>query len=1801
MRNWLKFVGTTTPRSSAKSRRGLRDWRDSLDHLEPRMLLTGATGISTENMVWHGIPFEVRSNSWVLTFETPLGATNALDRAAEVAASMGLSVDAIDVTARGRFANIRTTTPITEAAAEQAKSEFSFLRQFEPDWLNYLDLVPNDARYPEQWALNNTGQLELNPDTGQQVAGVVGADLDLERAWNLSTGSDRVVIAVIDSGLQIRHPDLAANVWTNPGEIPNNNTDDDGNGLVDDVNGWDFVGNDGQGGPDNDTTVDRPENHGTSVAGCIGAVGGNGIGISGVAWNIAMLPLKVFADDEGGSPLFAQLGAYDYMVLLKTQFGVNLVASNNSYGALRPADFDNFDSAAETGIQDTTAAGILFVAAAGNDSADNDGQNRAFPASYPNPDIIAVAASNNRDQIAGFSNYGATTVDVAAPGEQVLTTAPRNGYTRIDGTSFASPYTAGVIGLIASVNRFLSPQELKQALLTGVDVLPNMVGRVLTGGRVNAYRSLLAAQFPGPIVTAITPGAQTAPVSQIRVSFSRDMDPSFFNLSGITLRRSNGDGRFDGNDVFITINSGDVTYTARELTINLSAPLARDQHRLTLAATNFRDTQGQFLNGDATGGNDEVYDFNVVAFRGLLEPNDAISQASPLLLNPQGFVEVTDLTIGDGLNDVRDVDIFRVFTTGPALITAEITARGLAVPSDLDSYLRLFDASGVQLDANDNFTGLDSKIQFFVPAAGQYYIGVSAFPNTNYNPILEATGASSAATGVYNIAVQVQTAASESSNKSNDNAAAIPATGSITSTINITDGRTILDLNVQINVTHTFVGDLQVRLTGPGGQVVTLVNRRGGSGDNFALTRFDDEAATSVLAGTPPFAGNFRPEQALTAFDGNSAAGTWTLTINDLKAGDAGQLLGWTLELSLANDVFGPFEVNDTTIVASDIGITGTGSRTLTAFIGDGAFGLRDVDLFRVSAGTGTTIRVLATPISGSLDTILRLFDAGGNEIAIDKRLGSTASAVTYVVANAGVYYVGVSGGNTTSPTDFGNDSYNPGVGGSGTPTDATGLYRLSITVAGGISEGEAVLQGSSIGVAVNSNGAIGIPIGDNAGGLTFNGIEFLNRGNGLDSYFGVSLDGFSIRNTADGTQSDLSMAIANESDFGNRRMAATGTFRNLGVRRVIAFGASDRYLVVDVTLSNRSTTPMNSIAWMEGFNPDQGYTTLPNSENTTNNIRNSTPRLATAAVTNTTFPGGLTMGLGAPTGGVAAVTSFEDRGTVRDPFQIINSPSDPDASGDVGVSADQDMTIAFNVGTLAPNQSSHFRYFIFLDSSTSGVTASYDALLAGTAGGHLAADQKSPADDTEGLPNLPYRVYYPEGYANSRASTFLPLVNGNAEAVRIVVIARYEGTAAFDVLYDSSTDTTEGSIAANKRDGITLTTPANFAAGTSDRVRSDVVNQMTKTARNGVLKNTPYAIEVRASAPVGAILSHYDFGISTGDSFTSALSPVWQLGQGQKGAGINDFIVFYNPSPLEIKVTLTAYKSTGGTPFSTFQYVQASRRGGWAVADLGITNGSYAFKIDAEAPISVALTHFDSNTASGFGSIATAGTGSTSGGSAEGAFGVGAASESIGVVNTNTAAADVTFTFSFANGSSYRHQLTVQGQRRGTVEVASLVGFPAGQPYAVSYTSTLPVGVTIASRTGGEQVGSAITSQASTQWLFSEGFRPVSGNAVSEVLRLYNPSAADTTIEITINFNNGESEVFRRALPSRSGTALNIFDFVTGTRATVGTVPGIGSFYGLKVQSAVPIVAWAQHFDTFLGGGFGTLGTPLGTTGLLT
>lgn len=1791
-----------------------------MEALEPRTHLSGGVGPQPANaalarffpstLQWHGIRLDNWSQgSWIVQFKGEQPQAQAEARARQVASALGVNVSEVQTTLLGKFARIQTSDRITEAAIANVKGAFGFLANVEPDLLRDVNRVPNDALYGSQWPHKNTGQNVGGPELADGFgsgAGTANADIKTEQAWNVTTGSDQVVVGVLDTGVDYTHPDLRDNMWRNPGEIAGNNVDDDGDGLVDDVYGYDFVGANGSG--DSDPFDPPTQGHGTGVAGIIGAKGNNAIGVAGVNWNVKILALKFFGDTGLGNT-FASIQAFNYAVVLKRR-GVNLVAINGSYGSIQDAQTAVFNTAEQTAIQDLTDSGVLFVASAGNDGLDNDASNRAYPASYDNPFIISVAATDNKDNLAVWSgpgsssSYGATTVDIGAPGKDCPSTATGGGYWWFAGTSCAAPYTAGVIALMASVNKFADKSALKAGLFGSADPLPSLTGRVATGARINAFNAVRASRVEGLFVTAVSPGTQAANVTKIEVEFSGDVDPAFFAASKVVLKKANGASAFTGQETDVSLAGATITLSGRKLTIDLGATaLPRDLYRLILRNDGFRDLQGNRLNGDQTQGNDDVYDFNVIAFRGPFEPNDTIATATPIILAGNNHALMEDLYIGDGIQPTSDVDMFRVYVSGPSLLTIDVLARRLPVASTLDTYVRLFSSAGQELAKNDNYEGLDSRMQFFVPGAGDYYIAVSAYPNSDYVPSSTNGRKSGGSTGDYALDVQVLTSGPETVTKTGAGTpVAIPVTGEITSTINVTDGRSISDLVVRLNVTHTFVSDLKVTLVGPDGTQVVLFNRRGGSGRNLTNTVFSDAGTVAIGAAVAPFTGTFRPEAELTPFKNRSALGTWTLKIQDLKALDSGSLVFWSIDFTHVNDITGQFELNDTVLLATDLGINGAGSRTVEATIGDGAFGLRDVDLYRFVAGAGTTVTASATPSkTATAKLVLRLFDSQGREVRADRRHRVTDSLVNFVVANAGTYYLGVSGGsNSDNASDTGNDRYDPALGGSGAPTDGTGQYTLSVSVSGGVSEGPRTLTGDRLSLGVGANGTIGLQQGT---GLKLDGLEFLLGNGNISSYFSAIYDtGFIVRNAGDGSQTDVPMSLASESDAANRRAVATGLYRSLGVRRAVSFGVGDQSIAIDVTLTNRSENVINNLAWLEGFGARQGLN-IPDADpltadQTVNNIDNATHRLATSRF------GNYTLGLAVPTPrqGVSVVTTFAGTGVARDPVQVLNNAADPDPSGaDAGVPGTQDMVVGVNLGSLSPAQSVTFRYFLLLGNTPAEVAQMFAKIENGTGKGHLVGD---PTSATPAGADLPYAVYYPEGYANDRASTFLPIVNAQAEGARVVVIAHYEKSSAFnlpvsEVLYDSATDEPNHVIAPGSRAGITLTTPTLYAQGTAGnaslpgRVKSQI------PGRNGVFKDTPYALEIRSSAPVGATLSHYDFGITTGQAAISRTAPTWTFAQVQKGAGMNDFVVFQNPGDTTVKVTLTFFGANGAVAGGSFtQNLEAGRRGGWSIAALPVPNGTYSIRLDAEGPIVAALTHFDSAARTGFGTTGLPGAGATSGGTAQGQIGLAGTSEIVSVFNPSGTQATVTVNFAFANASAYRRTLTVPAFTRKQLNVAKLAGFPRGQAYSVTYTSDVPVTVNLPSQTSVGASGATLTDQASTQWLFAEGFRPSSGSAVKEYLRIYNPSLNDTTVEIQMNFNDGSSEVFRRTVAGRSTADFNVFDFVTGTKAFPGTSPGTGSFYGVRVISATPIVAFTGHYDGFLGGGFGYLGTPLGTTG---
>jgi len=321
----------------------------------------------------------------------------------------------------------------------------------------------DDEMFFQQWALFNTGQ----------NGGKTGADISAMRAWAVTRGSDQVVIAVIDSGVDYSHPDLANNIWTRPEIIKKYEDEDLTEGPVDDLHGFNLVEDNGNPMDDN--------GHGTHVAGIIGAEGGNGVGIAGVNWKVKIMPLK-FMDAEGSGTTKDAIEAINYVINRK-RAGVNVRIISASWGSTTKS------RALEDVIRKAGDEGILFVAAAGNSSSDNDREPH-YPASYDLANVISVAAVNRNDELASFSNYGAKSVQIAGPGEEILSTWLEHDFKEARGTSMATPFVSGVAALILSQNPNLPLEDLRAKILKSVDPLTSLKGKVLTGGRINAAKAV---------------------------------------------------------------------------------------------------------------------------------------------------------------------------------------------------------------------------------------------------------------------------------------------------------------------------------------------------------------------------------------------------------------------------------------------------------------------------------------------------------------------------------------------------------------------------------------------------------------------------------------------------------------------------------------------------------------------------------------------------------------------------------------------------------------------------------------------------------------------------------------------------------------------------------------------------------------------------------------------------------------------------------------------------------------------------------------------------------------------------------------------------------------------------------------------------------------------------------------------------------------------------------------------------------------------------------------------------------------
>lgn len=434
---------------------------------------------------------EYSADRLIITFRADPG--DASVRAAQVHAAVGARVtrDLGPLGLPGRQVVTLPDGADLAATAARYRADPS-VERVEKDWVCRLDRVPDDPRYGELWGLSR---------------------IAAPAAWDWTTGSREVVVAVIDTGVAINHPDLAANIWTNTGEVPGNGLDDDRNGYVDDVHGWDFR--------NGDADPDDAHYHGTHCAGTVGAVGANKIGVTGVAWQVRIMPLKYM---QGGSD-YGFVSEAAEAILYANRMGADVLSCS----------WYEPDSAL---IQDAIAASpALVVCSAGNNGHDTD-LTPQYPACYPLPQILSVAATGPSDERASFSNFGAASVDLGAPGVNVLSTSPGGNYAWSSGTSMAVPHVAGVAALALSLNRSISVPELKSALLAGVDPIASLAGRSVSGGRLNASRTLELVA-PAPVRL---PGA-----------FGPPSDPD----GDRRFEDANGNHRLDFADVVLVFSSLD--------------------------------------------------------------------------------------------------------------------------------------------------------------------------------------------------------------------------------------------------------------------------------------------------------------------------------------------------------------------------------------------------------------------------------------------------------------------------------------------------------------------------------------------------------------------------------------------------------------------------------------------------------------------------------------------------------------------------------------------------------------------------------------------------------------------------------------------------------------------------------------------------------------------------------------------------------------------------------------------------------------------------------------------------------------------------------------------------------------------------------------------------------------------------------------------------------------------------------------------------------------------------------------------
>ncbi|MGL4552641.1 MAG: S8 family serine peptidase [Gemmataceae bacterium] len=746
-----------------------------------------------------------------------------------------------------------------------------------------LAAVAGDPRYAEQWALKNTGQ----------VGGKVGADIGASRAWDVTRGSTRITVSVMDTGVDYTHEDLYQNIWLNQGEIPaaikarlidtdgdklftfrdlndkrnqgagkstdlnrngyidagdllrpvgqggwEDNLSNNGDGYVDDLVGWDFL--------DNDNDPMDSHGHGTHIAGTIGAAGDNDVGVAGINWVSQLMAIR-FVDGSGGGSIGAFITGLNYAVARGAK------VSNNSWTG--PTASDMLTNA----VNNARANGHVVVAAAGNAALNLDSAP-SYPASFTQDNVVAVASTDRNDKLSSYSSYGPRTVDIAAPGGDILSTKLGGGYYFNSGTSMATPHVAGAIALVWAKDPSASYSTVIGQVLKGADRLPTLSGKVATG-RLNVGAAIGAASASATaprVINAVNLGNSASSMETVRLTFDRTMAASSFAPSDVTLTGP------DGKPIAVTKVAVATGYASQVFDVTFAKQTKGGTYTLKVGP-DVKDNAGNQM---------AAYTKAFTLKAAVVTPPVVVS--APKAVNAVNLGNSTSSmsTIRVSFDRVMSASSFApsdVTLTGPdgkpIVITKVSPAAGYGD--------RVFDITFAKQTKGGTYAvkvGPDVK-----DTAGNQMV---AYTKT-FTLVQAPSPAPLAVSRTYTSTASV----------------AVPPRGRGVSLIVVNDEATIADVNVELNITHPHTSDLYIHLQAPDGTNIVLVNRKGGSSANFVKTKLDDSAGSPVGFSKGPFTGTYTPDVPLSVLNGKAAKGAWKLWVVDRAGVNRGTIDGWSMTI----------------------------------------------------------------------------------------------------------------------------------------------------------------------------------------------------------------------------------------------------------------------------------------------------------------------------------------------------------------------------------------------------------------------------------------------------------------------------------------------------------------------------------------------------------------------------------------------------------------------------------------------------------------------------------------------------------------------------------------------------------------------------------------------------------------------------------------------------------------------------------------------------------------------------------------